>query len=206
MKNNKNIPEENFSAVQALIQKEEETAAALFQQQDFDARIKERIRAESKKKIIFPGWLRFPSPIPALGAALLVLLIAVSLIFHLFSPSTAEEEFQQLKNYFAQIRVHSSEPADEEENLTIRSPEYTALEQTFKRTLYSVYLRNENISESHLAGIFNKVLFNVPLPDEDIARLSEGIPPDPQILEKRIQIMIKKKQVYHTLTNVMKET
>ncbi len=205
MKNNKNIPEEDFSAVQALIQQEEEAAAALFQQQDFNARIKERIRTESQKKTILPDWLRFPSPIPALGAALLVLLIAVLFISHLFSPSTAEEEFQKLKNYFAQIRVPGSEPGHEEENLTIWSPEYAALEQTFKRTLYLVYLRNENISESHLEDIFNKVLFNVPLPDEEITHFPEGAPPDPQILEKRIQIMIKEKQVYRVLKKT-KET
>lgn len=198
MKNNKNITEEDFSAVQALIQEEEEAAKALFQQQDFNARIKERIRAESKKKTILPGWFRFPSPIPALGAALLVLLIVVPLIFFLFSPSTAEKEFQQLKNYFAQIRVPGSKPGNEEETLTFRSPEYAALEQTIKRTLYSVYLRDENISESNLTGIFNKVLFNIPLPDEEINHW-EGAPPDPQALEKRIQIMIKEKQVHRVL-------
>lgn len=200
MKNNKNITEEDFSAVKALIQKEEEAAKALFQQQDFNARIKEQIRAESKKKTILPGrWFRFPSPIPALGAALLVLLTAVPLIFFLFSPSAAEKEFQQLKNYFDQIQVTDSEPGDEEETLTFRSPEYAALEQTIKRTLYSVYLRDENISESNLTGIFNKVLFNIPLPEEEITHFPEGAPPDLQTLEKRIQIMIKEKQVHRVL-------
>jgi hypothetical protein len=210
MEDNKNKinTEEDFSAIQALIKEEEKAAAALFQQQDFDTRMKNRLKEESKKKIALPQWFRFPSPIPALVSVLLFLLIVVPVFIHFSSPSTAEKEFRQLEQHFAQVQDRfqppGSEPGDPEEKFAAQSPEYAALEWTFRRALYSAYICNQNISEQDLPGIFNKVLFDVPLPEEEDPVFPEdGHMIDPNDLEKRIKSMKKEKHMYRTLLKVL---
>lgn len=193
-------PEEDFSAIQRLIREEEETAITFFQQRDFNARVKERIETESKKTFTLPGWFRFPSPIPVLSGAVLVLLIAVPLFIHLFSPPVPGNDLRQLERIFAQAQLQK--PAESGKTSNRRSPEYVALEWRFKQALYSVYLRNGNVSESNLPHMFNKVLFSVPMPGEEITGSGESEPPDSRTLEKRIQNMIKEKQLYRTLKNV----
>jgi hypothetical protein len=210
MQDNKNKinKQDDFSAIQALIKEEEKAAAALFRQQDFDTRIKNRVKEEPKKKIIFPQWVRFPSPIPALVSMLLFFFIAVPVFIYLSSPSTEEKEFRQLEQYFAQIQDRfqppGSEPGNPEEKRAAKSPEYVALELTFKRALYSAYINNQNISEQDLPGIFNKVLFDVPLPGEESPDFLEGSDTiDPNNLEKRIKTMKKEKHMYRTLLKVL---
>ena len=201
--NKKTKPEDDFSIVQPLIRKEEEAAVTFFLQRDFNARVKERIKTESTKTFTLPGWFRVPSPIPVLSGALLVLLIAIPLFIHLFSPAALEKERKQLEGIFA--RLQFNEPGEDTgETLVAHSPEYVALEWKFKQALYSVYIRNGDISEQNLPHIFNKVLFSVPMPEEEITAFREGEPPDSLTLERRIQNMIKEKQLYHTLKNVHK--
>lgn len=196
----KTKPEDDFGAVQTLIRKEEEAAVTFFQQRDFNARVKERIEMESKKAFTLPGWFRLPSPVPVLSGALLVLLIAVPLFIHLFSPSEPGNDLRQLERIFAQAQFRK--PAESAKTPDIHSPEYIALEWRFKQALYSVYLRNGNVSEGNLPHMFNKVLFSVPMPEEEITAFRENEPPDSRTLEKRIQNMIKEKQLYRTLKNV----
>lgn len=210
MQDNKNKinKEDDFSAIQALIREEEKAAVTLFRQQDFDTRIKNRVKEESRKKIVLPQWFRFPSPIPALVSMLLFLFIAVPVFIYLSSPSSAEKEFKQLEQYFAQIQDRfqspGSEPGKKEEKFAAQSPEYVALELTFKRALYSAYIRNQNISKQDLPDIFNKVLFNVPLPEEESPDFLEGSDTiDPNNLEKRIKTMKKEKHMYRTLSKVL---
>ncbi len=204
--NKETIPEEDFSEVQKLIRKEEEAALTFFQQRDFNARVKERIETESKKKFTFPGWFRVPSPIPVLMAALLVVLVSIPLFIHLFSPPAFEKERKQLEGIFARLRFQ--EPPgpveDKEETSVAHSPEYIALEWKFRQVLYSVYIRNGNVSEGNLPHIFNKVLFSVPMPGEEVTVFRESESLDSRTLEKRIQDMIKEKQLYRTLRNVRK--
>ena len=210
MQDNKNKinTEDDFSAIQALIKEEEKAAVALFQQQDFDTRIKNRVKEESRKKIALPQWFRFPSPIPALVSMLLFLFIVAAVFIYLSSPSSEEIEFRQLEQYFARIQDRfqppGSEPGNQEEKFAAQSPDYVALELTFKRALYSAYIRNQNFSEQDLPGIFNKVLFDVPLPGEespDFLKGSDTI--DPNNLEKRIKTMKKEKHMYRTLSKVL---
>lgn len=208
MEDNKNKidTEEDFSAIQALIKEEEKAAVALFQQQDFENRIKDRLKEESKKKIVLPQWFRFPSPIPAMVSMILFLLIAVPVFIYLSSPSSAEKEFRQLEQYFAQVQDRLQAPGSEylEEKPAAQSPEYLALELTFKRALYSAYICNQNISEQDLPGIFNKVLFDVPLPGAENPVFPEGGHKiDPNDLEKRIKTMKKEKHMYRILLKVL---
>lgn len=189
--NKETKPEEDFSAIQTLIRKEEEAALTFFRRLDFNARVKERLP--------LPGWFRVPSPIPVLSAALLVVLIAIPLFIDLFSPPPLEKERKQLEGIFARLQFH--EPAKTSD---IRPPEYVALEWRFKQALYSVYIRNGNVSESNLPHMFNKVLFSVPMPGEEITAFRESDSPDSRTLEKRIQNMIKEKQLYRALKNVRK--
>ena len=210
MQDNKNKinKQDDFSAIQALIKEEEKAAMTLFRQQDFDTRIKNRVKEESKKKIALPQWFRFPSPIPALVSMLLFLFIVAAVFIYLSSPSTEEMEFRQLEQYFAQIQDRfqppGSEPGKKEEKFAAQSREYVALELTFKRALYSAYIRNQNISKQDLPDIFNKVLFDVPLPGEENPVFPEdGHTIDPNDLEKRIKSMKKEKHMFRILSKVL---
>lgn len=196
---------DSFDDVQALIRKEAEAAIALFRQTDFDRRIKARIEADSrpKKKIPRLRPFPFPSPIQLVAAALLVLLITVPMVLYLVSPSEAEREFRELRDYFAQVRTPGS-INDEQPSLSSGSvsPEYAALEEHFKRTLYTVYLRHQDITADNLPGILDKVLFNVPLPEEgEIITITY-----PRNLEERIKTMIEEKQVYKALSKAAQKT
>lgn len=196
-------PAEDFGPIQRLIRKEEEAAMAFFQGRDFNAGVKERIRTESRKKIALPDWFRFPAPIPVLAAASLVLLAAVLAVIYLFSPPTPPapgDDFKQLERIFAQVQLPKP---GETVSTAGHSLEYQALEWRFKQVLYSVYMRDENISETDLPNIFNKVLYNVPMPEEQGIDFGKSAPPNSQTLEKRIQRMIKEKQLYRAFKNVL---
>ncbi|MDQ1350172.1 MAG: hypothetical protein QG657_473 [Acidobacteriota bacterium] len=196
-------PSEDFGLIQRLIRKEEEVAMTFFQGRDFNAEVKERIRMESRKKITLPDWFRFPAPIPALGAALLVLLAAVLAVIYLFSPPTQPapgDDFKQLERIFAQVQLPKH---GQMVSTAPHSLEYQALEWRFKQVLYSVYMRDENISETALPHIFNKVLYNVPMPEEQGIDFGKSDPLNSHTLEKRIQTMIKEKQLYRTFKNVL---
>jgi len=114
---------------------------------------------------------------------------------HLFSPSGPGKNLRQLERVFEKAQFREPvEPAKPRETSNHHSPEFVALEWSFKQALYLVYLRNGNVSEWNLSHIINKVLFSVPMPREDITVFREGNPPDSRTLEKRIQNMIKEKQ------------
>lgn len=193
------VEDEAFGTVRELIRRESGEAVTRFRRRDFDARIRARIDEETSKSTRRPAWLRpasWLSPTPVLVAALLLIAVSVPVILHLSAPSAEDKEFRQLQNYFAHIPT----PGDEEETATpapARPPEFIALEQTFKRGLYAAAIRNENISGPRLPEIFNKVLFNAPLPEEENTGLSSETPPspDPGRLEKRIRTMMKEKQL-----------
>jgi hypothetical protein len=193
-------PFEDFGPIQRLIRTEEEAAMIFFQGRDFNAEVKKRIRTESRKKIALPDWFRFPAPIPALSAALMVLLAAVLAVIYLFSPPAPGDDFKQLERIFAQVQFPKH---GEMVSTAPHSLEYQALEWRFKQVLYSVYMRDENISETDLPHIFNKVLYNVPLPEEQGIDFGKSDPLNSQTLEKRIQRMIKEKQLYRTFKNVL---
>lgn len=191
---------EDFGPIQRLIRKEEEAAMAFFQGRDFNAEVKECIRTESRKKITLPDWFRFPAPIPTLGAVLLVLLAAILAVIYLFSPPAPGDDFKQLERIFAQVQLPKH---GEMVSTAPQSLEYQALEWRFKQVLYSVYMRDENISGTDLPHIFNKVLYNVPMPEEQEIDFGKSDPLNAKTLEKRIQRMIKEKQLYRTFKNVL---
>jgi hypothetical protein len=198
-----------FDDVQALIRREEEAAVAVFRESDFDRRVKEQIRADSPSRKRVPRLLPFPfpSPIHAIAAVLLVLLIAVPAVVYLVTPSAApfdtDKEFRELRDYFTQA-LTPRETSDEEASPAPAavSPEYAALEENFTRALYAAYIRHQDLTADNLPRIFDKVLFNVPLPgEEDITTVT-----DPRRLEERIKTMIEEKQVYRTLSRVAQKT
>jgi hypothetical protein len=201
--NDEAAPGEDFEPIQRLIRKEEEAAVVFFQGRDFVSGIKRRIRTESRKKtvkITLFERFRFSSPIPTLAAGLLILLVVVLSIIHLMTPPEPGNDLKQLERIFAQVKFPKPEKAV---STVVLSPEYHALEWRFQQALYSIYLRDENVSEIDLPHIFNKVLYNVPMPDEQRIDLGKSAPPNSRSLERRIQQMIKEKQMYRAFKNIL---
>ena len=195
--NNDVAPGEDFEPVQRLIQKEEEAAMVFFQGRDFVSGVKGHIRTESRKKTIKKITLfkrfHFSSPIPVLASGLVILLVVALSVIHLMTPPEPGNDLKQLERIFAQVKFPKPEKTV---STVVLSPEYHALEWRFQQALYSIYLRNENVSEIDLPHIFNKVLFNIPMPDEQRINLVKSAPPNSRSLEKRIQQMIKENQKF----------
>jgi len=88
----------NFASIEALIQKEKEEAFRLFQQSDFEVKLKKRIMAKEDKINVI--WLGLKKPVIIVGLGVLIVCMAVISLTILFSLSPQKNTLEDIEQFF----------------------------------------------------------------------------------------------------------
>lgn len=187
MKNNKN--KNNFNKIQKIISREEKEALQIFREVDFNSRMDTRIRADAKKKTLFPLWMR--RPVPILRAALLAIIAGVIVLISIFFSSSEKNEINAIEQFF------QSAPGVQS---LMKSKETESRDASMK----------DKASESRFLGEeIRKVYLSVPKTRQSLATETALIWDEKKLprfdLRRKIEILIKEQKLHHFLTKYLKK-
>ena len=141
-----------------LIQKEKEDALQSFRKEEFDSRLKQRIK-EEESKTASPSFFLFRKPVIATGIMLFLIVLGWVVATQVFAPTPYERDARAVEKALAQafethdLIIAQSVPEIEAQPGLDNLHEF---EWSLKRVVYSI--QRENIPDSDIPQIFSQVL------------------------------------------------